>query len=385
MCVRAAGGTVNRRVLFRAAAVGYVASVLNGSVGMAARIASLRRSASQTSPRVPGLMAAEVPIITVELALVAIFSFTLIAPLGVPWWVPVIVVGVAGGLVAALLRRVSERRRTGVWAGLAILGQELSDQQAVVIEKPRWNLTIFKVHFGHLTLKAYTKGERVLRFEAIAHHAKQLGYGRRLDKFPEITARLTGMVDRFTNMLDCVEIGFLPDGILDQLPAPSTLGATRTGGIDINIPRIRAALAAGLALAVPRKDSPSPSSPSKFGRSPESPPTATASARAPTTCASYAANSSSSNPGAPAATTYPRPARAPSPPCRHSARRSSRRSSPGSARQDEADHPKPGPTSTATTKPSASTCKPCSTTSASRPRLRPHRQRSVDRVPQPSR
>jgi uncharacterized membrane protein YbhN (UPF0104 family) len=120
VCVRAAGGTVNRRVLFRAAAVGYVASVLNGSVGMAARIASLRRSAPQSSPRVPALMAAEVPIITVELALVAIFSFTLIAPLGVPWWVPVIVVGVAGGLVAAL-RRVSERRRTGVWAGLAIL------------------------------------------------------------------------------------------------------------------------------------------------------------------------------------------------------------------------------------------------------------------------
>jgi uncharacterized membrane protein YbhN (UPF0104 family) len=120
VCVRAAGGTVNRRVLFRAAAVGYVASVLNGSVGMAARIASLRRSAPQSSPRVPALMAAEVPIITVELALVAIFSFTLIAPLGVPWWVPVIVVGIAGGLVAAL-RRVSERRRTGVWAGLAIL------------------------------------------------------------------------------------------------------------------------------------------------------------------------------------------------------------------------------------------------------------------------
>jgi uncharacterized membrane protein YbhN (UPF0104 family) len=39
VCVRAAGGTVNRRVLFRAAAVGYVASVLNGSVGVAARIA----------------------------------------------------------------------------------------------------------------------------------------------------------------------------------------------------------------------------------------------------------------------------------------------------------------------------------------------------------
>jgi len=120
VCVRAAGGTVGRRVLFRAAAVGYVASVINGSFGMAARIASLRRAAPQTSPRVPALMAAEVPIITVELVLVAVFSFTLIAPLGVPWWVPVIVVAVTAGVVAALFR-VSERHRTGLWAGLAIL------------------------------------------------------------------------------------------------------------------------------------------------------------------------------------------------------------------------------------------------------------------------
>jgi hypothetical protein len=120
ICVRAAGGTVRRRVLFRAAAVGYVASVLNGSFGMAARIASLRRTAPQDTPRVPALIAAEVPIITVEIALVAIFSFTLIAPLGVPWWVPVIVVAVATCVVAALLR-ISDRRRAGLWAGLAIL------------------------------------------------------------------------------------------------------------------------------------------------------------------------------------------------------------------------------------------------------------------------
>lgn len=120
VCVRAAGGTVGRRPLFRAAAVGYVASVLNGSFGMAARIASLRRAAPRAAPRVPALMAAEVPIITVELALVAIFSFTLVAPLGVPWWVPVIVVAITAGVVAVLLR-VSNRHRTGVWTGLAIL------------------------------------------------------------------------------------------------------------------------------------------------------------------------------------------------------------------------------------------------------------------------
>ena len=120
VCVGAAGGTVTRRLLFRAAGIGYLASLVNGSAGMAVRIVSLRRIAPQTTPRVPALVAAEVPIITVEVALAAIFSFTLIAPLGVPWWAPVIAVASTIGAVAAL-RRVSERHRTGVWTGLAIV------------------------------------------------------------------------------------------------------------------------------------------------------------------------------------------------------------------------------------------------------------------------
>jgi uncharacterized membrane protein YbhN (UPF0104 family) len=119
VCVRAAGGTVPRRLLFRAAGVGYLASVVNGSLGMAMRIASLRRVAGDRAPRVPALVAAEVPIITVEVVLAATFSFTLIATLGVVWWVPVIAVVLMGGVVVGL-RRVSECRRTGLWAGLAI-------------------------------------------------------------------------------------------------------------------------------------------------------------------------------------------------------------------------------------------------------------------------
>src|SRR5207302_1403034 len=83
---------------------------VNGSVGMAVRIASVRRAAPQTTPRAPALMAAEVPIITVELALVAIFSFTLVAPLGVPLWVPALIIALMAGLVA-VLRRVSDRHR----------------------------------------------------------------------------------------------------------------------------------------------------------------------------------------------------------------------------------------------------------------------------------
>ncbi|MGA2013884.1 MAG: lysylphosphatidylglycerol synthase domain-containing protein [Solirubrobacteraceae bacterium] len=120
VCVAAAGGSVSRRLLFRAAGVGYLASVLNGSVGMAARITSLRRAAPHSTPRVPALLAAEVPIIAVEVALAAIFSFTLIAPLGLSWWVPAIAVALMAGVVFGL-RRVSERRQTGLWAGLAVV------------------------------------------------------------------------------------------------------------------------------------------------------------------------------------------------------------------------------------------------------------------------
>ena len=87
---------------------------------MAVRVASVRRAAPQTTPRASALVAAEVPIITVELALVAIFSFTLVAPLGVPLWVPALIIALMAGLVAVLCR-VSDRHRTGLGAGLAVL------------------------------------------------------------------------------------------------------------------------------------------------------------------------------------------------------------------------------------------------------------------------
>ena len=123
ICVRAAGGTAGRRVLFRSAAFGSIASIVNGSVGMAVRITSVRRAAPETTPRAPALVAAEVPIITVELVLVAIFSFTLVGPLGVPLWVPALIIALMA-CVIAVLRRVSDRHRTGLGAGLAVLRME---------------------------------------------------------------------------------------------------------------------------------------------------------------------------------------------------------------------------------------------------------------------
>jgi hypothetical protein len=46
------------------------------------------------------------------------------------------------------------------------------------------DLTWFKVHFGLLSLKAYTKGEHVLRVEATVHNTRQLSCGRAIEKFP---------------------------------------------------------------------------------------------------------------------------------------------------------------------------------------------------------
>src|SRR6185369_14509229 len=63
------------------------------------------------------------------------------------------------------------------------------------IETPTFDLTVFKLNFGRLTGKAYTKGERVLRFEAIAHNTAELRCGRMIEKFPEIVTQLAGIGD----------------------------------------------------------------------------------------------------------------------------------------------------------------------------------------------
>jgi hypothetical protein len=121
--------------------------------------------------------------------------------------------------------------------------------QEIVIEKPRYGLSWFRISFGRLQLKAYTKGEHVLRFEATVHNTKELRCRRSLENFAEIITLLAGMADRFATTLDCADTAFLPDGLLDELPLPAQAGASRIAGIDLNKPRIHAALSATLALA----------------------------------------------------------------------------------------------------------------------------------------
>jgi uncharacterized membrane protein YbhN (UPF0104 family) len=118
--IEAAGGRVDRRVLYRASSMQVLGGVLNGHLGVAARIAALRRSSPDVCPQVPTLVAAEFPILAVEAALAALASFTLVAPLGLPWWLPLVGVAVIAGLSAGL-RRLALGKGRELWRGLAVL------------------------------------------------------------------------------------------------------------------------------------------------------------------------------------------------------------------------------------------------------------------------
>ena len=120
VCISAAGGNVSRRRLYRASSLGYLGNIFNGQFGLAVRIAALRRSAPAESPRASVLVAAELPIVVVEAALAAICSFTLIGPLGVPWWVPLVCFGAMAAVLAGM-QRLARHRREGFWSGLAVL------------------------------------------------------------------------------------------------------------------------------------------------------------------------------------------------------------------------------------------------------------------------
>jgi hypothetical protein len=120
LTVGAAGGTIARRALYRASSVQVLGSLWSGHLGVAARIAALRRSCAAACPQVPTLIAAEFPILAVEAVLAALASFTLVGPLGLPWWVPLIGIAVIAAASAGM-RRLALRKGRELWQGLAIL------------------------------------------------------------------------------------------------------------------------------------------------------------------------------------------------------------------------------------------------------------------------
>ena len=120
VCVEAAGGSVARRRLYRASAIGYLGNLVNSHIGVGLRIAALRKTAPEESPKVGTLITAEMPIIVVEIGLAAICSFTLVGPLGLAWWWPIVFLTVAGAAMVGVTR-LSRKRTSGFWNGLAVM------------------------------------------------------------------------------------------------------------------------------------------------------------------------------------------------------------------------------------------------------------------------
>ena len=141
------------------------------------------------------------------------------------------------------------RRRLDLKRLKTVFGRKARPRRERVIETRQYDLTVFKLHCGKLTVKAYSKGERVLRFEAVAHNTKQLRCGRELERFPQIVSRLRGLVERFLNNLSAMDRTFVSDSFLERLAEPSQVGATRVGGVDLQQPRMRTTLWAVLSLA----------------------------------------------------------------------------------------------------------------------------------------
>jgi hypothetical protein len=126
--------------------------------------------------------------------------------------------------------------------------RRLKDWQ-VTIERPSYDLTIFKVHCGKLALKIYSKGERVLLAEAMARNAGVLKCGRSLERLPRMIQCLKLILERFLESLSCMDQCFISGIKFEDLPEPSRVGVARVAGIDFNRARTLQAARAVLALS----------------------------------------------------------------------------------------------------------------------------------------
>lgn len=119
----------------------------------------------------------------------------------------------------------------------------------ITVETPEYGLTIFKVHAGILTLKMYTKGERVLRCEVIVHNVRKLKTGNGLARWLAVVTHLNAVLDRFLEVVQCADAATLDDGTYESLPEPSAVGAARVAGINLASARMTAVMDAVVALS----------------------------------------------------------------------------------------------------------------------------------------
>src|ERR1700740_235442 len=126
-------------------------------------------------------------------------------------------------------------------------------RQAVQVVKSvdarNYDLTVFKVKWGNLTLKIYDKGGRVLRIEVVAHNVEDLRCGKVLDKLPDLLKRMREMLVRFLGPVTAAHLAFLDEGAFERWSKPTQRGTRRLAGIDLNKARNRHVVDAVVGLS----------------------------------------------------------------------------------------------------------------------------------------
>ena len=112
-----------------------------------------------------------------------------------------------------------------------------------------YDLTVFKVKWGNLTLKIYDKNERVLRVEVVVHNAKELRCGKVLEKLPVLLERMSAMLARFLDTVQVAHVSFLDQGAFEKWSEPTTLGTRRLAGINLDNARNRKVIESVIELS----------------------------------------------------------------------------------------------------------------------------------------
>jgi hypothetical protein len=84
--------------------------------------------------------------------------------------------------------------------------QQSGDASEPRCSRASYDLTVFKIKWGNLTLKIYDKGGRVLRMEVVVYNAKELRSGKMLEKLPALLERMRDMLVRFLGTIQAAHV-----------------------------------------------------------------------------------------------------------------------------------------------------------------------------------
>jgi hypothetical protein len=125
-----------------------------------------------------------------------------------------------------------------------------SSAPEVHVQTPDYNLTVFKIHVGKLTLKLYDKGERTLRAEVVVHNTKELGCKRSLEHFETMVVKLNELMGNFIGNITYAHAATIDDGTMENLSKPVQTGRTRLAGITLTSKRNVTLMESILALMI---------------------------------------------------------------------------------------------------------------------------------------